>query len=649
MKKIISVILIFVMLFVNASTFMFAQQTDSPSVSITFDDGFESTYTNALPIIQAHNLKATVYITTDFIGQPGYMTWEQVQSLQNDYGWEIGSHSVTHAELENKNAATIIYELTESLRILLSMSLNVTNFASPYGAYDNSVLTIVAKLYNSHRGFWDRDDLNTYPYESNVLMDQSVQSSTALTQVYSWIDQAKSENKWLILTFHEVLPQLDSNYEYVTTTSDFAAITDYIVSSGVLTRTVEESLEIDKTNLVTNYSFEQGMIGWTADDPNMVLLDTGVNGAYPYSTNSINFSGKKTSIHLFSEPMSAQPDAKYLIKIFSNTGNLRRGEVGYYMDEYDANNNWISGKWLGLTPNGKVMDFNAYYTPTSSNVSTFAIQIYLYEGSQGNVFIDNIEIYNLNEDQVGTPTPTQQPNPTITPTPDVTVTPTETPTPTATPSATPTATPSATPTPTVTVTPIPTVEPTATPIIEPTPTDTAAPTATPTETPTPSPTAMPTAEPTPTVSVNLVGNPSFEQTDGSGWLLNWIRQTLDIIVDTFTQGSDGANSIKIDTSNKTHLFSEVIGIDSSVSYVWKTYVKVLNLNSEFGFYIDEYDVSGNWISGQWKGMISSGFDGVKTINYSPTSPSVVKVGLQYYNVGGGHNQIYLDSVELIKN
>ncbi|MBS3094688.1 hypothetical protein J4474_03410 [Candidatus Pacearchaeota archaeon] len=124
---------------------------------------------------------------------------------------------------------------------------------------------------------------------------------------------------------------------------------------------------------------------------------------------------------------------------------------------------------------------------------------------------------------------------------------------------------------------------------------------------------------------------------------------MDIIVDTFTQGSDGANSIKIDTSNKTHLFSEVIGIDSSVSYVWKTYVKVLNLNSEFGFYIDEYDVSGNWISGQWKGMISSGFDGVKTINYSPTSPSVVKVGLQYYNVGGGHNQIYLDSVELIKN
>ena len=102
MKKILSILATVMVLFGLNVHFVFAQFSSygDAKVSITFDDGFASTYTNALPVLTERGIKATVYVTTDFIGSPGYMTWDQVISLQNDYGWEIGSHTVTHAELE---------------------------------------------------------------------------------------------------------------------------------------------------------------------------------------------------------------------------------------------------------------------------------------------------------------------------------------------------------------------------------------------------------------------------------------------------------------------------------------------------------------------------------------------------------------------
>jgi len=225
MDKIRKVILIFlasVILIFNAAGVVFAQPADygGSKVSITFDDGFESTYTNALPVLSQRGMQATVYVTTDFIGQPGYMTWDQVISLQNDYGWEIGSHSVTHTELEASTLEIIYYELVESLNILLSYALRVANFASPFGAYDNNVLAVAAKYYDSHRGFWDTEDLNTGPYNRLVLMDKSVESSTTLADVYQYIDQARLENKWLVLTLHDVQETLDPSYGYITTISD---------------------------------------------------------------------------------------------------------------------------------------------------------------------------------------------------------------------------------------------------------------------------------------------------------------------------------------------------------------------------------------------------------------------------------------------
>ena len=172
-----------------------AVEASNAKVSITFDDGFASTYRYALPVLNRYNLAGTVYVVTGDIGYSGFMTWNQVLKLQNNHGWEIGGHTAEHLELPELDSNEIAFEVNSSLDTLLEHGLDTVSFASPYGAYDNRVLTEVLKRYNSHRGFWDRDDLNSLPYQRDVLMVRSVQTGVSSNTVKSWIDQAINEEK----------------------------------------------------------------------------------------------------------------------------------------------------------------------------------------------------------------------------------------------------------------------------------------------------------------------------------------------------------------------------------------------------------------------------------------------------------------------
>jgi len=265
-----SVVFAFLFLILTPSI-LHAQTTDprEAKVSLTFDDGFRSTYTLALPILNARGIKAVEFPTTGFIdagvtgdGFPA-MTWAQVQSLQNQYGWEIGSHTVTHAELPTVSLTQIKNELINSKSVLQSKGLTITSLATPYGAYDNNVLREALKIYNIHRGFWDRDDENTYPYNRDVIMVQSEEAGVTVAQVKAWIDQAISQKKWLVLVFHDTATQLNPNYEYTITTNDLTQIADYIKQKGIKVVSMDHTLVKPGPNLFTNATFDNGIAnGW---------------------------------------------------------------------------------------------------------------------------------------------------------------------------------------------------------------------------------------------------------------------------------------------------------------------------------------------------------------------------------------------------
>jgi len=244
-KHIKTISTLFLLAFVfTMSTPTIHAQTGNPKVSFTFDDGFLSTFENALPILSSRNIPATAYITTSWIdsGTTGdnfpALNWDQVTALQNQYGWEIGSHTVTHPQLNTLPIEQVDQELTQSKDELAQHGINATSFASPYGEVSDEVVAESLKTYHSHRGFTDRFDSRDNSYNNSNTTIQSIEESTSIVDVQSWVDQALASGQWLILVLHNVAENYDPNYQWTTTNTELGQIADYIKQVGIPTMTV---------------------------------------------------------------------------------------------------------------------------------------------------------------------------------------------------------------------------------------------------------------------------------------------------------------------------------------------------------------------------------------------------------------------------
>ncbi len=71
---------------------------------LTFDDGYEDVYTDALPALLTHHYRGVFYIITGMIGGD-YMTWQQVRKLAQD-GMQVASHTVHHVNIGQPPAWT---------------------------------------------------------------------------------------------------------------------------------------------------------------------------------------------------------------------------------------------------------------------------------------------------------------------------------------------------------------------------------------------------------------------------------------------------------------------------------------------------------------------------------------------------------------
>ena len=71
---------------------------------LTFDDGYEDMYTDALPTLLAHHYRGVFFIITGMIGGH-YLTWDQIRVLER-YGMQIGSHTIHHINVGQPPAWT---------------------------------------------------------------------------------------------------------------------------------------------------------------------------------------------------------------------------------------------------------------------------------------------------------------------------------------------------------------------------------------------------------------------------------------------------------------------------------------------------------------------------------------------------------------
>jgi peptidoglycan/xylan/chitin deacetylase (PgdA/CDA1 family) len=126
----------------------------TPSVVISFDDGWETQYTTALPLLVKYGFKATFFIITGTIGGGSFMSIGQLRELVKQGMW-IGCHTESHSFLGTvTRAADLRREIIASKRTLeRRLGVPVTTFAYPYGQCPRRAVDLVKKAgYTSARG-----------------------------------------------------------------------------------------------------------------------------------------------------------------------------------------------------------------------------------------------------------------------------------------------------------------------------------------------------------------------------------------------------------------------------------------------------------------------------------------------------------------
>ena len=132
---------------------------NSPSISkrtvvITFDDGFEDNYTNALPVLRKYGAKATLFLVVqrenndwsvkkkahhssgEVVAEPK-LSDDQVREMIDSGCFEIGGHSLSHADFSKLSSEEKRHEMAEGSRILREQfDVSVDTYAYPFGIYD---------------------------------------------------------------------------------------------------------------------------------------------------------------------------------------------------------------------------------------------------------------------------------------------------------------------------------------------------------------------------------------------------------------------------------------------------------------------------------------------------------------------------------
>ena len=165
------------------------------SVAVTFDDGNQDNFDLALPVLEKYHLTATFLIVTGWVGKPGYLTWDEIATMQRA-GMFFGAHTVSHPYLPFLPAALAQAEINRSKDDLEAhLGQPVAIFAYPFGHTSPAINRLVQSA-----GFGLA--LGTSPYR----IDHTLADRFYLTRygVYAWTSQRSFER--------HVPPRASGNY-----------------------------------------------------------------------------------------------------------------------------------------------------------------------------------------------------------------------------------------------------------------------------------------------------------------------------------------------------------------------------------------------------------------------------------------------------
>jgi len=136
-------------------------------ILITVDDAFSSFYNNAWPFLKENKIPFILFVSTEAVGNFGYMTWDEIKEIEKEEFVFLGNHSHSHEYLIHYNFKNFKKDIDESIKIFKNnIGYNPIFFSYPFGEYSLQQKNYIAKnfkfAFGQHSGVID---LNKDKYE----------------------------------------------------------------------------------------------------------------------------------------------------------------------------------------------------------------------------------------------------------------------------------------------------------------------------------------------------------------------------------------------------------------------------------------------------------------------------------------------------
>lgn len=117
------------------------------AVVITIDDGYQSNYSYAYPILKKYGFPATIFLATSFMGtKKTYLTWDEIKEMAPN-GITFGAHTKNHVHLPSITDRNILWDEIAGSKEVIEKQLGspVMFFAYPTGGCTEEVKELVRK------------------------------------------------------------------------------------------------------------------------------------------------------------------------------------------------------------------------------------------------------------------------------------------------------------------------------------------------------------------------------------------------------------------------------------------------------------------------------------------------------------------------
>ncbi len=142
----------------------FVMEFDIPKkekkILLTIDDAFQSFYDNAWPYLKKNQIPFVLFVSTDPVGNNGYMNWDQIKEIEQSEFGVIGHHSHSHDYLIDKSEEVFLNDIKIS-NLIFEEKLGYvpTLFSYPFGEYSVFMRDYISRnfkiAFGQHSGVID--------------------------------------------------------------------------------------------------------------------------------------------------------------------------------------------------------------------------------------------------------------------------------------------------------------------------------------------------------------------------------------------------------------------------------------------------------------------------------------------------------------